>query len=285
MILPIIIVLTVISTMICVASFVMHFFKNISISEKTVIGKYTQWLQKQLELVFIDWSLNKCSNIIIISTIVFAGIGYLKLGIPGAIFGLAFGSFLPYAVAKILYKQYLKKMSDQLVDALRLSANSLKAGHSLIQAFTVIVEEMPLPIKHEFELVIKQNQLGATLEEALETLSVRVPLEDFKILSNSINILKQSGGNLVQTFETLVKTISERKRLEDKIKTVTAESKMQGFAGAAAPWFILIAMHFMQPDIVNKLFTEPIGWIFLGAAAVLDIIGLFIILKLSKIDI
>ncbi len=268
-----------------VAALILHYLVFMSGGRAGVLGKYAQWLQHQLEKVFIDWPVKKCANAIAGSIVAFGALGYWWLGIVGAVFGLLLGSVVPYAVAKHLYGRRMKLLSDQLVDAIALCSNSLKAGHSLAQAFGVIIEEMPMPVKREFELVVKQNQLGATLDEALAQMANRGPLQDYQLLANAVVTLRQTGGNLVQTFDILVSTIRERKRLEDKIKTITAESKMQGYTGAAAPWFIVGIMYLIQPDIVGKLFTEPMGWAFLGVVLTLDVVGLLLILKMAKVDV
>ena len=103
-----------------------------------------------------------------------------------------------------------------MIDGLTLLSNGLKSGISMIQALQMVVEELPNPFSQELNLVLSQQRLGVSLEEAFLNLSERIPTEDVQMFVSSIVILSETGGNLSQTFDTVVHTIRERIKIEKK---------------------------------------------------------------------
>ena len=83
-----------------------------------------------------------------------------------------------------------------MVDALSLMSNGLKSGLSVVQALGLVTQEMANPIQQEFSLVLSENKLGVSLEDAFTNLSKRVKSDDVEMFVTSINILKETGGNL-----------------------------------------------------------------------------------------
>ena len=147
----------------------------------------------------------------------------------------------------------------------------------------MVVDEMPAPISQEYNLMLQQNRLGVPLEECFDNLVKRVPTEDNDMFVSGVNILRETGGNLAETFDTIVMVIRERIRVQQKVDQYTAQGKFQGFTIAAMPFAIGGIFYLSDPNSMTPLFTTIIGNVFLVLALGLDAIGLFIILKIVKI--
>ena len=106
-----------------------------------------------------------------------------------------------------LVERRIKKYEGQMVDGLTLLANGLRAGLSVPQALSMVVDEMPDPIAAEFNLVLQQNRIGVPIEECFDNLADRVKTQDNDMFVSSINILSETGGNLAETFDTIVGVI------------------------------------------------------------------------------
>ena len=102
---------------------------------------------------------------------------------------------------------------------------------------------------------------------------------------SSINILRETGGNLAEVFDTIVDVIRERVRLQQKIDTYIAQGMFQGMAIASMPFLIGGVYFASDPEGVARLFTTPIGLVMTIGALVLDIFGFLIILKIVNIKI
>ncbi len=251
------------------------------------------YITEKLEFLFIEISQEKLTYILLASSIgsgffFLLLIGFLGSWIVGAIMGfiMAFIGFkAPRWIIDFLVERRIKAYSLQMVDALQLLANGIRAGLSVPQAIGMIVDEMPAPISQEFNVLLQQNRIGMPLEECFENLAKRVPLEDNDMFVSSINILRETGGNLAETFDTIVEVIRERVRLQQKVDTFTAQGMFQGMTIGAMPYMLGFVYFLQDPNSMTPLFTTPIGLIMLFMAVGLDIAGIYVIMKIVKIKI
>jgi len=82
---------------------------------------------------------------------------------------------LPFKIITILFNRRVTKFVVQMVDGLGLMSNGMRSGLNVPQALSIVIEELANPISQEFNLVLSQNKLGVSLEDALSNLAVRMP--------------------------------------------------------------------------------------------------------------
>ena len=251
------------------------------------------YISEKLEFLFIEMSQEKLTYILLASSVGLGAVTVLSLGflgywIIGAILGaiLAFVGFkAPKIIIDFLVEKRIKAYSHQMVDALQLLSNGIRAGLSVPQSIGMIVDEMPAPISQEFNVLLQQNRIGMPLEECFENLGKRVPLEDNDMFVSSMNILRETGGNLAETFDTIVDVIRERVRLQQKVDTYTAQGMLQGMTIGAMPYLLGMVYYLQDPDSMTPLFTTPLGFIMLIVAVGFDLLGIYVIMKIVKIKI
>lgn len=192
---------------------------------------------------------------------------------------------LPRPVMAQLYRRYVRGFDDQLVDGLTMVANALRSGLSLVQSLDLVVKEMPPPISQEFGYMMEEHRMGTRLEESLERMSERIPCEDLGIVVQAVLVLRETGGNLSETFDTIVYTIRERKRVEGKIRAMTAQGVSQGIILTAMPFVLAYVLHVMNPDYIRPLFTTVVGWLLLLLMCLLLLAGGLMIRKIVKIEV
>ena len=149
---------------------------------------------------------------------------------------------------------------------------------------SVMVEEMPAPIAQEFSLVLRENQMGVPLDESLEHLNKRIQSQELNLIITAIDIARETGGNLTEPFEKLMFTIRERDKLIGKVKTLTLQAKMQGIIMSLMPIFFGIVVYYMNPEFAMLMLENPYGRILLAIAGVLEIVGIFLLWKLSQVE-
>jgi len=213
-------------------------------------------------------------------------IGFLMFGNP--IFGLWALGFVFFSItyfAKLLHQRELDKFDDQMVDITYAMKNSLKAGMTLQQAMQLIATEFKPPASEQFKIAIREVQLGASVEEALKHLEERVNNEDFRIVVNAVEILRQTGGNMVETFENVTDTLKTRKRVEGKIKSLTAQGRMGAIILCAMPFIMALLLYFLSRDYIEPLFTTLLGNIILTIVLLLVSTGWVLIQKIISIEV
>jgi tight adherence protein B len=210
---------------------------------------------------------------------------------PNIMFSIPFCLALFYftwRLPRIYLKFFLKpnrvaQFSVQMVDALTLMGNGLKSGLNVAQTVQIVVDEMPNPIKQEFGLVLSENRVGKSLEEAFDNLAKRLGSDDVLMFVTSVNILSETGGNIAETFQNITKTIRERLKLQSKITAMTAQAMTSAVIVGCLPFAMAIMLYFTDPETMRPLFTHPAGWAILSLVLVLVSVGFFVILKMVKI--
>lgn len=262
----------------------------IQIVQQRSLGQM-QKMQNYLQLMSTPMDPKKLQWMLMLMSFGIAALAVLVFW-PNILVGIIFGAGLglvgwsiPVLFIKNSYENRCNTIVDQMVDGLTIMANGVKSGLGVTQAMERVVENMPGPISREFQTVLSQVQLGRSLEEALIELAERVPRPDMQMFVTGINILKETGGNLAETFETIVFTIRERQKLEKKIQAMTAQGVAQGFIITLIPFVILIVFYYADPQFVMPLFTTTLGLFFLFIMFTLILTGGFMIRKIVKIEV
>ncbi len=200
------------------------------------------------------------------------------LGLTGA----ALGIVVPRVVIAQVKRAREQTFHAQLVDALLIMSSSLKAGLSMMQAFTVIAEEMPPPIAQEFGLILKQTRMGVGLEEAIGTLKRRMPSDDLMLFATAVLVSRETGGDVTHLFARLVETLRERKKLRERIKTLTFMARLQGAVMGALPILFGVSVSQMNREYFSFFLTDPTGRLLLVVVVVLQIVGGLLFLRFAR---
>lgn len=192
---------------------------------------------------------------------------------------------LPSLFYKRMRAQRMKKMESQLPDALAMVSGAMRAGASLNIALEGMVKEQPPPISQEFDLFLKEQRLGVDFDVSMQNMEKRIPLQDFRMLVTALRINREVGGNLADTIESLGETLRRKGMMEGKIRSLTAQGKLQGIVMTGLPVLLGLLLNFMEPEAMSKLWSTPIGWTVLSVIIVMESIGFFIIRKITSIDV
>jgi tight adherence protein B len=199
----------------------------------------------------------------------------------GAAFGLG---ALPIFYIRFIRKRRLKAFGTQLPFALDLIKGSLEAGHSLPRALQVLIGEFSDPLASEFRTVLEQTRIGLPLGRALEDMLKRVPEDDLKLLVVAVKVQTEIGSSLAKIIERLSEIVRIRQRLRMQIKALTAQSKLGGMVVGLLPVLVLCAFSVIQPGYTDSLFHDPTGQMILKAALAMDLMALFTIRRLLRVD-
>lgn len=199
--------------------------------------------------------------------------------------GLGFALFAVRYIAKLLHMREIEKFDSQMLDITYAFKNSLKAGMTLQQGMQLIGNEFTAPASDEFKIVLREIHLGASIEEALSHLQERMPNVELNIMVNAIEILRQTGGNMVETFETLAETLKNRKRVEGKIKSLTAQGRIQAIILCVMPFAMLFILYFLNREYVTPLLSTALGWVILTVVVMLVSLGWLLIMKIIAIEV
>lgn len=260
------------------------FLKQKTFGRKEQIIKYMRLSGQEvnerrlnLMLVALSWGL---------------GLLFFLLFYPNIIVGLLFGAtmtavgmYLPFTLMKARYDRRCTEFNDQLVDGLTLMANQIKSGANLTKAMESVISIMSGPINDEFTVVLNQHRLGQSIEDALTEMAERIPRQDVQMLVTSIVILKETGGNLSETFETITEVIRGRQKMEKKIEALTAQGMMQGLIVTMVPFVLAIVFYIIDPNYIKPMFTTTLGLVLVFVMLAMQVIGGVFIRKVVTIKV
>ena len=175
--------------------------------------------------------------------------------------------------------------NQQLPEALATMTNALRAGLSVSQAFDSVIEQGENPMSEEFAILQQQLKIGMSFEEALESLSQRVGSDDLTLVTTAILISRKTGGNVTEIFDKISETIRGRMKIGRKVKSLTAQGRLQGIVVSVMPIFLGVAMTILKPKLMIPFLTSPAGALSVALMLVLIVLGWLIIRKIIRIDV
>lgn len=178
-----------------------------------------------------------------------------------------------------------RKFESQLVDALFILSSSLRAGLSITQAFEQLESEMPAPASQEFGLMMKAHRLGRTLEDALQDLNSRMPCEALTLITTAVLVARETGGDVTGIINQLITSIREKKKLHDKVNTLTLQGRLQAYIMSALPLLFGVFIRSVNPEYFNLLMEVREGQMALAVACTLWLVGIVLLMKMSKVDV
>ena len=249
-------------------------------------GAYQQRLAADLVRAGIPM---RPEEFVALQAIAAAGIPLLVLAVTRNPAGAAVTGIFGYALTKAAVARgkarRAQKLNDQLIDALSVMANSLRAGFSFFQAMDTVSREMPDPVGGEFARVLREVNLGRPVEEALETMAKRVESPDLDLIVTAVLIQRQVGGNLAEVLDTISETIRERLRIKGQIRTLTAQGRISGAIIGLLPIFMAALILVISPQYFKVLLTEKVGLAMLAGAGFSELMGYLFIKKITDIEV
>lgn len=198
----------------------------------------------------------------------------------GAVLG-----FMPRFVYARLRERRLRRFEEQLPDALTMLSGALRAGLSLRSAIGQLVVEAPAPLGQEFTLLLREQRLGATLEQSLNGMARRIPTPTTILTVSAMRIASETGGGLAEMLERTAHTVRSRLQIEGKIEALTAQGKLQAWIVGLLPIGLMVVLDQMEPATMSVLWHTPMGWGALAAIGVLEALGMFVIRRIVAIDV
>lgn len=196
-------------------------------------------------------------------------VGLLMFGstILHAVMGALFsGLVLPVLVLRILRSRRQKKFSAQFPDAIDIIVRSLRAGHPVPVAISMVARETADPVGSEFGIVVDEITYGADLETAMRNLYFRVGSDDLPLFVTAVAIQGSTGGNLGEILQNLSGVIRMRFKMRRKIKSLAAEGRASAMILSSLPILMFAVIFFLVPGFYAGVWQYDLSKIILGLA-------------------
>lgn len=250
-------------------------------------GLYERIIGKELYRLFLDISPQEfflLHILFLVMAIVISGL-LIEDWTAGVIVGGIIGYIGPKMYLKRAWNSRLHAIDEQVEEAMIYMSNSFKANPALPDAIQDVINAMGPPITQEFAVLLKEYKLGTPLDAALINMQQRVPARNLQLAVSALIIGRTVGGNIPKILEDIGGTIRESYRLERVIDTQTAQGKMQAWVMGLMPVVVIIMFYLMDPELITPLFETLPGYGILAVAAILNLVGVVVILKIVRIQV
>lgn len=181
-------------------------------------------------------------------------------------------------------ERYRRRLDAGAAGAALALADALDAGQSVRGALTEGSRGLTGPIATELQRVANELELGADTEETLERMRVRARSRRVNLIVAAVRIQRRAGGSLATLLRDIAATISEHDRLEDEARAASAQARFTSVVVLCLPLFGLALAEIAAPGIVARMTGSAAGSWLLGAAVALQLSGLFLVRRLSRVE-
>jgi tight adherence protein B len=194
-------------------------------------------------------------------------------------------TLLPLLVLKLKRGRRQKKFGAQFPDALDIIVRSLRAGHPVPVAISMVAREMADPIGSEFGIVADEITYGADLETGMRNLYFRIGQDDLPLFVTAVAIQTSTGGNLGEILENLSAVIRQRFKMRRKIRALASEGRASAMILSSLPILMFLVIQVITPDFYASVWNEDLTKICLAAAAGWMGVGNFIMFRMVNFKI
>jgi tight adherence protein B len=155
------------------------------------------------------------------------------------------------------HRRRKRELTAQLPKALDVIGRAVRSGQTVPAAFQMVADNFESPISDEFRLCYEEQNLGIPNETALRNLARRTGVMELQILVVALLVQTRSGGNLAELLDNLATTVNKRLRLQDRVRALTGEGRMQAAVLIALPTAAFVVLYFIAHDYVTTLLEYP----------------------------
>ena len=248
--------------------------------------KYIKYKHRD-EIVAIDFITNK-----LIITLLFVLLAVLSsifnnkgLTIISLLVNLILGYYLLDIFLFFYYKRQTKLIDNELLRAIIVMNNAFKSGKSTLQALNIAASELPEPISDEFKKMYLDMKYGLSVDAVFDRFAKRVDLEEAVYLSSSLTILNKTGGNIVEVFSSIERTLFDKKKLNDELKNISASPNMIIKVLFIIPIVFVLIIYILNPNYFKPLFESTLGYMIIGIMVLMFIIYVVLLKRIMKIEV
>ena len=212
-------------------------------------------------------------------------IGLFRFGFSfGPIILGAIGFFVPPLVVAYLQRRRQQQFNEQLASMLQLLSNSLKTGYAIDRALETVAAKSQPPVSTEFERVTTEVTLGTSVEEALSSLLLRINSPDLEFIVTAILLHIRVGGNLAEVLDNISDTLRDRLQTKRDMSVLTAQSRASASIITGLPILLALGLYIFVPGYYAPMTSSWIGYVMLGFAAFMILIGNIIIQRMTALE-
>ncbi|UGS35738.1 type II secretion system F family protein [Capillimicrobium parvum] len=208
--------------------------------------------------------------------------------VGGPVAAVALAAIAPSGMGALV-RARRQRWRARLIDAApvvaRALGDALAGGHSIRGAAVEAAESggIPGPAGVELRRVAHALALGEPTDTALESFRARAAAPAYDTLVAAVMLQRDAGGDLAQLLRDLAASLEAASRVTRDARAATAQARFTGTLIAVLPLGAAALSELAQPGSLAALMGSPITGTMVGLAAVLQVVGLVAVRRLSRV--
>lgn len=248
--------------------------------------KYIKYNSRE-KIKAIDFISNKIViSVVFVVLTMFSQVFTLKvLGIYDYVINFFIGYYLFDIYLYFYQKKQNKLISNELLRAIIIMNNAFKSGKSILQALKIAADELPEPICDEFNKMYLDMKFGLSVDTVFDRFAKRVDLEEAVYVSSSLKILNKTGGNIVEVFSSIERTLFDKKKLNEELKNISSSPSMIVKILLFVPIVFVLLIYILDPSYFSPLFESALGYIIIGMIILMFVLYALLLKRILKIEV
>lgn len=203
---------------------------------------------------------------------------------------MAMALALPFAtlamVLRIARARYVAAFTQGLPEALDVFARGMRAGRPVADSLAIVVENAkPGPLQREFTRCRDEIRMGTSLQASLDRLSTRMPTAEVCFFAVATALQSETGGNLIETMESLAQQLRERRKLRRKARALSSEARASAMILAALPFAVCLLLAVLNLDYIAPLWTDPRGRMMSVIGLLSIALGIYTMIRMGRLNV
>lgn len=199
--------------------------------------------------------------------------------------GLVAAVIVPHLAVGWMISRRVNAFIAQLPEAIDLIVRGLRSGLPVMESIATVGRDLADPIGSEFYGIAESIRLGRSIEEVLWETAGRLKVAEFNFLVISVAVQRETGGNLAETLNNLSDIIRRRQQMKLKVRAMSSEARASAYILGSLPFIMAVALYFINPGYIAKLFADPRGLVMIGAGLLSQATGALVMAKMVRFEI
>ena len=251
-------------------------------------GHIFERVQRRIEQTNLRLSVAELFVQVSLGILSFYALSVLVLGLNPLIalpIAIAIPIMFAAFVLRIAKTRYMASFTADLPEALDVFARGMRAGRPISDSLSIVVDNTKGPIQRELSRCRDEISMGTNLPDSLHRLEARVPTTEVSFFSVATSLQAEVGGNLIETMESLATQLRERRKLRKKARALSSEARASAMILAALPFAVTLAISVLNASYIAPLYADPRGRVMALAALSSIALGVFIMIRMGKLDV
>lgn len=244
-------------------------------------GKARQWLHERLSRAGIAparWQFGLVGG----GAFVCLLLGALWQGIAGALLLPALLLVSLHAFLAWRIDRRRTQMIDQLPVFVDHLIRAINVGHTIDGAFSSAVSEAKEPLHGALERVVREMQLGGSLDEALDQAARLYDLRDLRVLTLALRVNRRYGSGVQGMLKSLITMLRQGESARRELKALTGETRMSAWVLGLLPVGLAFYISLTSPGYLQTMWQDPSGRIILLVALGFQALGGAILWRMMR---